>query len=215
VCVDIDAVPLLGSDATPHEVGSRLCLAAVNTVLWRRGPAPRECLRSYGDLVTLVADAGWVQTPEDLRLESQRHPRLAQRELAAALGLRDQLLTVFSTVAAATPPQAEALRAIEELSARGLARLRLADIGVGYRLHWPDVALDLPVLQLAVSAVLLLASAERDRVKQCPGPTCGWLFLDSTRNRSRRWCDPAECGNRERVKAHYARQKSGTALPHS
>jgi predicted RNA-binding Zn ribbon-like protein len=71
-----------------------------------------------------------------------------------------------------------------------------------------------PILLVAVT-VLLLASAERDRVKQCPGPTCGWLFLDSTRNRSRRWCDPAECGNRERVKAHYARQKSGNALPHS
>jgi predicted RNA-binding Zn ribbon-like protein len=206
VPVDIDAVPLLGTDATPHEVGSRLCLAAVNTVVWRRGPAPRECLRSYGDLVTLVADAGWVHAPNDFRLEAQRHPRIAQRELVAARKLRDQLLAVFAAIADNTAPAPDALRAIEELGARGFARLRLTDTAAGYQLHWPDVALQLPVLQLAVSAVLLLASPECDRVRQCPGPTCGWLFVDSTRNRSRRWCDPSECGNRNRVQAHYRRQ---------
>jgi predicted RNA-binding Zn ribbon-like protein len=56
--------------------------------------------------------------------------------------------------------------------------------------------------------MLLLTSAEITRVKQCPGRTCGWVFLDSTRNRSRRWCNSAECGNRSRVQAHYARSKT-------
>jgi predicted RNA-binding Zn ribbon-like protein len=56
--------------------------------------------------------------------------------------------------------------------------------------------------------MLLLASIEITRVKQCPGPTCGWVFLDVTRNRSRRWCNSAECGNRSRVQAHYARTKA-------
>jgi predicted RNA-binding Zn ribbon-like protein len=87
-----------------------------------------------------------------------------------------------------------------------LAALRLTARGDGsFALGWPDPTIDVPVQQIAVSALLLLSSQELDRVKQCPGPTCGWVFLDSTRNRSRRWCSSAECGNRNRVQAHYRR----------
>jgi predicted RNA-binding Zn ribbon-like protein len=67
------------------------------------------------------------------------------------------------------------------------------------------------VQQIAVSALLLLSSPEIDRVKQCPGPTCGWVFLDSSRNRSRRWCSSAECGNRHRAQEHYRRTRAPAA----
>ncbi|MGW5559426.1 CGNR zinc finger domain-containing protein [Micromonospora sp. NPDC003944] len=39
------------------------------------------------------------------------------------------------------------------------------------------------------------------------GEGCGWLFLDSTRNHSRRWCDPLDCGNRARVRAYVQRHR--------
>jgi predicted RNA-binding Zn ribbon-like protein len=206
--VDIDAVPLLGADTTPHAVGSRLCLAAVNSVLWRRGPQPQERLHTYSDLVTLVAGAGWVPDPAALRRKATRHRARAEHEVAAARDLREQLYVTFSAVAARSAPADAALRAVEDLATQGLARLRLAPDRSGYRLQWPAIELDLPVRLIAVSALVLLASPELDRVKQCPGPTCGWVFLDSTRNHSRRWCDSTECGNRNRVQAHYQRNKA-------
>jgi predicted RNA-binding Zn ribbon-like protein len=72
---------------------------------------------------------------------------------------------------------------------------------------WDDpTALDLPRWQAAASAGRLLALEERSRIKQCPGERCGWVFVDDSRNRSRRWCEPNQCGNRERVRAYYRRR---------
>jgi predicted RNA-binding Zn ribbon-like protein len=53
-----------------------------------------------------------------------------------------------------------------------------------------------------------MTSPDLKRLKQCPGRSCGWVFLDDSRNQSRRWCDSRECGNRERVRAHYQRTRA-------
>jgi predicted RNA-binding Zn ribbon-like protein len=202
-----DAVSLLGADTTSHFRGNRLCLALVNSVYWRRGPAPEEHLESYEDLVDLADGAGWLPDRDALLRLASRSQADATRAVARAVDLRAQLLTVFAAHAAGRMPADNALRAIEKLAARGLYELRLVPHDGGYRLGWPQVSLELPVLQAAVSAMLLLADPELARVKQCPGPTCGWVFLDTTRNQSRRWCDSRECGNRSRVHAHYQRTR--------
>lgn len=41
-----------------------------------------------------------------------------------------------------------------------------------------------------------------DGLKRCGNPLCRWIFLDGSRNRSRRWCDMAACGNRAKVARH-------------
>jgi predicted RNA-binding Zn ribbon-like protein len=209
VRVEIDAVPLLGTDRTPHVVGSRLCLATINTVWWRRGPAPDEHLRGFTDLTELVDDAGWLTDRSGLEARAAREPRAAARAVAQGRVLRDHLLAVFSAIAAQDPPPPDALAHLEKHGARGLAALRLMPrTDGGFGLGWPEPTIELPVQQIAVSALLLLAAPELDRVKQCPGPTCGWVFLDSSRNRSRRWCSSAECGNRHRAQAHYRRTRA-------
>jgi len=63
-------------------------------------------------------------------------------------------------------------------------------------------------IPVAISAVELLTSSEHRLVKQCPGPHCGWLFLDESRNRTRRWCSMQICGNRTKARLHYARNTS-------
>jgi len=55
------------------------------------------------------------------------------------------------------------------------------------------------------SAADLLTSPAPGRLKQCPGSpnrTCGFLFLDQTKNHSRRWCSSSTCGNRTRLHRH-------------
>ncbi len=72
------------------------------------------------------------------------------------------------------------------------------------------MALDRPLWPVAQSAVTLLTAEDLTRVKMCASTDdCGWLFLDTTRNRSRQWCDIATCGNRARARRHYARTKGG------
>jgi predicted RNA-binding Zn ribbon-like protein len=60
---------------------------------------------------------------------------------------------------------------------------------------------------VARSAADLLTSQEQSRVRECAASDCGWLFLDLSRNRSRRWCDMETCGNRTKARRHYARSK--------
>lgn len=204
-----DAVSLLGADATSHFRGGRLCLALVNSVYWRRGPDPEEHLGSYADLLALVDEAGWIPDADALSGEAAQRPEEAARVLRAALDLRERLLSVFAAHAAGNDAPEADLAAVQKIASRGLAALRLVPARPGYRLSWPPSRLDLPVLQAAVSAVLLLGGPELPRVKQCPGPTCGWVFLDTSRNRSRRWCDSRECGNRDRARNYYQRNRVG------
>ncbi|HSH12932.1 MAG TPA: CGNR zinc finger domain-containing protein, partial [Desulfurivibrionaceae bacterium] len=72
-----------------------------------------------------------------------------------------------------------------------------SDAGGLRRLLWPIVR----------SAAELLTSEKLERVGQCAGDSCGWLFLDTSRNRSRRWCEMEHCGNRAKARRHYRRQK--------
>jgi predicted RNA-binding Zn ribbon-like protein len=202
------AIPLLGTDETPHVYGGRLSLSLVNSLWWRRSEEPIEQLHEYADVLMTVARSGWLK-PEvraAIEVQARKRPTQARRQLTAVLDLRGVLHTTFATVAAGGQPAPDLLGLIQQAAAPGLAELRLSPAaGSGYQLGWTRPTLELPLQQLAVSAMLLLSSAELDRVKQCPGSTCGWVFLDESRNRSRRWCDSRECGNRERVRAHYER----------
>jgi predicted RNA-binding Zn ribbon-like protein len=207
------AVLPIGPDATPHEDGGRLCLAVVNTVLWRRSDAPVDRIGSYPELVRLVGRAGWLGSADltaELAAVAEAHPAAARRALARAIELREALFPLFSAVAAGQRPATAHLEMLNEALAEGLGRLTVLPLpgSRAFVAGWQDrTALDLPRWQIAVSAGLLLTSADRDRVKQCPGERCGWVFVDASRNRSRRWCDSRECGNRERVRAHYERTR--------
>ena len=66
---------------------------------------------------------------------------------------------------------------------------------------------DLPRV-LALHGLDLVQTMPRDRLRRCDDDGCGWLFLDATRNHSRRWCSSGECGNRDRARRHYARNRT-------
>ena len=60
---------------------------------------------------------------------------------------------------------------------------------------------------IALSAASVFGSDEVSRLKQCGGASCGWLFLDTTRNHSRQWCRMADCGNVAKVRRFRRRQR--------
>jgi predicted RNA-binding Zn ribbon-like protein len=65
-------------------------------------------------------------------------------------------------------------------------------------------------LRLVLALAVLDATAlDRSRIRRCDGERCVLLFYDTSRNRARRWCDMAACGNRAKAATHYERTRQG------
>jgi len=88
-----------------------------------------------------------------------------------------------------------------------LVRREVRPAGEGYTWVWKrtNAELDDVLAPVVESAAALLTSPDLSRVRECESETCGWLFIDRSRNRSRRWCDMTVCGNRAKVRRHYQR----------
>lgn len=183
------------------------CLAFSNTVSDRLDERPRDHLAAYGDLVSWAEQAGLVSAEQAARLEGRaaRDERRARTVLAEARALREAIYRLFSRSEEAADGDLEILNAALP---EALARLRLAPSGHGYRWHWSDDGdeLELPLWAVARSAAELLTSEDAGRVRQCFADDCAWLFVDRSRNRSRRWCDMSQCGNRHKARRHYRRR---------
>ena len=99
------------------------------------------------------------------------------------------------------------LSRLDEAGRRAAAVRRLRPEGTGAVWDWKSVDADRPALGAALDAIRLLSSPERDRVRQCADAECGWFFLDTSRNGSRRWCSMKACGNRNKARRHVRRRR--------
>lgn len=193
-----------------------LCLDLTNTMGSRVDDPPRERLTSYAVFLSWSRQAGVLSQAEAQRLleGAARRPAEAAAVLERVRGLREAVFAVFTALerGQAFAPTDLALLNVELSVA--LAHKRIVPTPEGFDLAWQDdpAALDRPLWPLAESAAALLTSPERQQVHECAAPDCRWLFLDTTRNRSRRWCDMKECGNRAKARRHHQR-KRGTAPP--
>jgi predicted RNA-binding Zn ribbon-like protein len=182
-----------------------------NIVGGRRPDHPREYLHTYGDLVAWSRHAGILNDDAAQRLvdEAERRPAEAAQILAQAQALREAIYRIFSAIAAGGTPLADDLVILNDALGNTLARLQVTPTPDGFIWSWrPDeTALDSMLWPLVRSAGELLTSPELDRVRECDGDTCSWLFLDTSKNRSRRWCDMRDCGNRAKARRHYSRKR--------
>jgi predicted RNA-binding Zn ribbon-like protein len=137
-------------------------------------------------------------------------PRAARAAHRRALRFQGALYDVLAAVAEGHSAAPEALEVVNTEVARATAKTRLVPAERGFRREWLDRHEDLAwiLAPVARSAADLLVSEELERLKRCPGSPgkpCGFVFVDETKNRSRRWCSSATCGNRTRLHRHYAR----------
>ena len=192
-------------------VGGHPSLDFANTVSSRRGRWGPDLLVGYGDL---LAWAGRVRLLDKTELDRLRErAAVSHEESAAALDrakrLREAVYGVFSALAAAEEPPVGALKLIrkEYVHAQSTRDLSARDGAVAW--EWPG-ELDLAAVthRIAVQAVALLTGPDLRRVKECYGRNCGWLFFDSSRNASRRWCSDADCGTLARVTRHRIRART-------
>lgn len=193
--------------------GGALCLDFVNTVS-DRGTEAIERLTGYGELVRWargaeVVDAAGADRLADLAADA---PEVGEDVLRQALELREALFELFAAAAAGETLPPSALEQVNHALPDTLTHLRLEPSGDGCTWEWcpgRDVEEELtaPLWRVVRSAAELLTSGDLDRVRECDADTCRWLFFDRSRNRSRRWCDMQQCGNRAKARRHYQRHK--------
>jgi predicted RNA-binding Zn ribbon-like protein len=190
-----------------------LCLALANTRNWLHSRSPLERLQAYGDVVTWVARRNLLDTSALAALERQAaaHPRVAARELTGIIALREDVFRVFSDAAAGRPSLPQAHERLIAAFNDAVARIAMVPAEGRLRLRWRanPPGLDIVRIHASLSAIALLTSADLKRVRECADDRgCGWLFVDSTRNASRRFCFANECGNRARQAAFRERQRA-------
>jgi len=184
--------------------GGRLCLDFANTVGDRGTDQPSEHLGSYADFLAWAEQAGatTARAARGLRRAAGARPAQARQVLADAIRLRESLYRVFAAVAAGRTPRAPDLAIVNAALPAAFEHSRLVPSPGGFTLaaDVEDGDLAAPLTPVVRSAVDLLVSPEVDRVRTCAATGCAWLFLDTTKNRARRWCDMKTCGNREKVR---------------
>jgi predicted RNA-binding Zn ribbon-like protein len=195
--------------------GGHLALDFANTASRRPDPAQnRERLTDFGRLVTWGEQAGLLTEKAALRLRAgaKDHARSAAAALKRAVTLREAIYELFAAFARGVPVPEPALATLNAEIPDAFSCLHLGACREGF--EWSmscgeeDAA---PILAPVVRAAAeLLTSPDVARVRECDLETCSWLFLDRSKNATRRWCDMAVCGNRAKARRHYAREKKAS-----
>jgi predicted RNA-binding Zn ribbon-like protein len=166
----------------------------VNTLHWYEG-APIELIGSEAELAEWLAERG-----------------LAAYDLSGSLpaihALRDHTRGVTEALAAGRVPAKDDMAAVVAALAAPAGHLELDDTdgaspGLAFASDAPD-----PVLfrfRVALSLATFLRSGDRGRLKLCANPGCGFAFVDTSTNATRRWCYMRYCGNRLKARAFRRR----------
>jgi predicted RNA-binding Zn ribbon-like protein len=203
-------------------VGERLCLDFVNTVGgWERDPAsvrrdPYEAvarddkLNDYFDLLAWSLHAKLLGEGEARALarEAGRRDKEAAATLKRAVALRGAIHRICAAFIHGARPRASDLDMLnQELNvAHGRVRLGASEGNLVWA--WADEknALDRMLWRVVDSAAEMLTTDDLNRLRVCPGENCGWIFLDTSKNGRRQWCDMQDCGNRAKVRRFRQRQ---------
>ncbi|MCO5175804.1 MAG: CGNR zinc finger domain-containing protein [Thermomicrobiales bacterium] len=191
-----------------------LALDFVNTLSGRYDEEPRDQIRSYDELLSFARGVDCIDAADTgaLAQMAMRAADDAARAWQDALHVREVLFSIFASVAAGHTPRQSDLSKIGPSMVRAAEQRRLQVLDGQVVLGWEPVGdvpafLERPLWPIVQDAVDLLIHGQLDRVRECAADDCGWLFIDATRNRSRRWCSMQTCGNRAKVSNFRARKR--------
>ncbi len=159
---------------------------------------------NYRDLLAWSAKAGLIdQSPaKGLSELAEKEPREAEKVLRRARFLRESIYRLFKSVIEGWQPDDGDLERLNRELSIARRYQRLAGGKGKFVFEWieRETALDQMLWQVAESAAETLSTADLTRIRQCESGACNWLFLDTSRNRSRQWCDMKDCGNLAKVR---------------
>jgi predicted RNA-binding Zn ribbon-like protein len=196
-------------------VGDRLWLDFVNTDDIELG-VRRDALRDFGTMLEWLAAVGVIDHDRRLAImrRAEQQPAGASASLLDARRVRGALRALAEHGNSLVDARTEAVAEINRVLGRsaGTRRLELASDGTYTRNFVAGgdafAALMMPIVDDGADSLI---AGELNRVRSCSDPRCRRVFLDSTKNGRRRWCDMATCGNRAKAARHRAREPMRTA----
>ncbi len=205
-------------------IGGNLALDFVNTVNGRTSSPnkkngrdyydayPTDKLENYTDLIAWSLKTGLINEREAKKLlqAAEDNSQAAKAVLKRAVNLRESIYRLFKSVAEGWQPLNGDLEKLNrELSvARRHQKLSAAKNGFAFEWIGCAEALDAMLWQISESAANLLVSGDLTRIRRCANDVCNWLFLDTSRNRTRAWCVMKDCGNVAKVRRFRAKQQA-------
>ena len=198
--------------------GGHAALDFVNSLDKRfREAGPVELLADYGDLLRFAEQTALLDTRQVRRLANSVNQGAAARALRSARELREALAATFYGSVDSHPPLAADIRTLErhfhsasehrELRWEQPAESSNGRSGIGWDWGRFETNAELPVWILSQAASQLMLSDAMDRIRACGVETCRWLFLDTSKNHTRRWCNMRVCGNRMKARRFHARRE--------
>jgi predicted RNA-binding Zn ribbon-like protein len=176
--------------------GQPLFVDFVNTLHWYEG-VPIELIGTDADLAAWLAERGWAAQP-------------VAGSLPAVHRLRGHARAVTEALAQGRTLPAADMAALADALAAPPGHLVLVGADTPRpRLAFGTDASDARLLafQVALSLATFLESGDRHRLKLCANPGCGFAFVDTSTNGTRRWCYMRYCGNRLKARAFRRRRR--------
>jgi predicted RNA-binding Zn ribbon-like protein len=187
------------------------CLAFANTAAWHASPHPEEGITTLKDLIDWEEAKGIFSQGQAavLRSMAEKDTIGAENARLTAIAFRETVYRVFAAVAGQHTPQAGDITRIDEVLQQGMSKAGLIESGGRFRWAWNEenYGFNRLLWPAAHSAARLLTDEKLlSSIRQCADDRgCGVLFVDRTRNHSRRWCSMKSCGNRAKAQRHYQR----------
>jgi len=194
----------------PFELlAGHVALDLVNTLNNRFSQAgPEELLASYDDLLRFASQSGLLTGPQAKKLKRlDASPAERAEVLREVKELRETLAAIAYAQLDGQDPSASALVTLEGYFKQASLHRHLTAHQLRPVWSWRslDCQVMAPLWLLAQSTVDFLLSEGASELRCCASETCRWLFLDASKNQTRRWCDMKVCGNRMKARRFYAR----------
>lgn len=195
-------------------LGGKKCLDFINTLDWRGKDRPVEYLNSFEDFIRWAAYVKIINPKEEKYFSKQAvmNIKKAEEALKITIELRELLHKMFLYIQHENRIQKQNLSRLNGFLQKAYISTVIKPSLSGFELEAGADKTTLTGLlnPIVWDAVNLLTSEDRLRVKSCADTTCGWMFFDISKNKSRQWCDMKSCGNRAKARKFYQQKKSGT-----
>ena len=190
-------------------VGGHPALDLVNTLDWRfRESGAEELIENYADVVSFVEQAGMLGASDARRLIRTAPESRAEKVVVAVRELREAAADALYAVVEGRSPATTVVRRLEAWFAEAGTQQQL--YWDGAKMAWkvtPSAGIELPLWLLSLSVAQFMTSHQLPLLRACGAEECRWLFVDTSKNHTRRWCDMKICGNRVKARRFKAQQR--------
>lgn len=192
----------------------RLCLDFINTSDEHPSTPNAEFLTSYARLIEWSAYSQTIshEQADQLLALADQHPDMADQALQLAISVRETLFGVLDAAAENRQPEPAEMQAFNDILAKAMSHLRITPTTANFcwTCELDETDLAAMIWPVVWSAAELMTSHDLHHLRECASDNCEWLFLDTSKNHSRRWCSMTSCGNRSKARTHYQRARKPT-----